>query len=61
MITGLFTRFMDNSDRVGGKSLLDYGAIDNDHVHAGQIMHYLSVSLRWETAEKGQVLNPKII
>ena len=32
MITGLFTRFMDNSDRVGSKSLLDYGAIDNDHV-----------------------------
>ena len=33
MITGLFTRFMDNGNREGSKSLLDYGAIDNDHVH----------------------------
>ena len=32
MITGLFNRFMDNTNRVGGKSLLDYGAIDNDLV-----------------------------
>ena len=30
---GLFTRFMNNSDLPGSKSLLDYGLVDNDHVH----------------------------
>ena len=30
---GLFTRFMNNSGDPGTKSLLDYGLVDNDHVH----------------------------
>ena len=30
---GLFTRFMDNTNRPGTKSLLDYGLIDHDHVN----------------------------
>ena len=29
---GLFTRFMDSSNLPGTRSLLDYGAIDSDHV-----------------------------
>ena len=31
---GLFTRFMNNSGAPGTKSLLDYGLVDNDHVHS---------------------------
>ena len=30
---GLFTRFMDNTNKPGTKSLLDYGLIDHDHVN----------------------------
>ena len=30
---GLFTRFMDNSNMPGTKSLLDYGLIDHDHIN----------------------------
>ena len=30
---GLFTRFMDNTNRPGTESLLDYGLVDSEHVH----------------------------